>query len=65
MIECPICEEHKSANAYYRMTIHENKYHELREKIHEKIEYLESGKIQYEGGEYYIIQELKSLLEEK
>lgn len=74
-IKCPVCDEHKSTNAYYRMTIHENKYHELREKIHEKIEYLlkNNPKIQdetvtmnlHEIVDFSVLQELKSLLDDK
>ena len=40
-IKCPFCTK-ELGNADYRATVHTNAYHDLREKIHEKIESLQN-----------------------
>jgi hypothetical protein len=67
-VKCPFCTK-ELGNADYRATVHTNAYHELREKIHEKIESLQNRELVTADlvqnmTDDKLLQELKSILED-
>jgi len=60
-IACPVCYEHQSTNEYYRMTVHQNAYHKLIEKIHEKIKENDIA----DPEQMRVVDVLESLLEDE